>query len=140
MILVDTNIVSEAMKLHPNSAVRAWMDAQSFDLLYLCTPVLAELRYGIERLPRGQRKNLLAAGLDQVENELYRGRILSFDPIAAGHYGRLMMKREQQGRRLEQMDGLIAAIALAHGATVATRDARDFAGLGFEVINPFDPR
>jgi predicted nucleic acid-binding protein len=140
MILVDTNIVSEAMKLQPDRAVRAWMNAQAWNSLYLCTPVLAELRYGVERLPRGRRKGLLAAGLDQVENELYRGRILSFDPVAAGHYGRLMVKREQRGRRLQQMDGLIAAIALTHGAIVATRDAGDFAGLGFEVINPFDSR
>jgi toxin FitB len=137
MILVDTNIISEAMKLRPDSAVRAWMDDQGSDLLYLCTPVLAELRYGIERLPRGRRKNLLSAGLDQLEDELFRGRILSFDVVAAGHYGRLMVKREQQGRRLEQMDGLIAAIAVANGAAVATRDESDFAGLGLEVINPF---
>ena len=140
MILVDTNIVSEAMKLQPDRAVTAWVNAQAWDSLYLCTPVLAELRYGIERLARGRRKNLLAAGLDRVENELYHGRILSFDQAAAVNYGRLTVNREQQGRRMEQMDALIAAIALTHGAIIATRDARDFADLGLEVINPFDLR
>ncbi len=140
MILVDTNIVSEAMKLQPDRAVTAWVNAQAWDSLYLCTPVLAELRYGIERLARGRRKNLLAAGLDRVENELYHGRILSFDQAAAVNYGRLTVNREQQGRRMEQMDALIAAIALTHGAIVATRDVRDFADLGLEVINPFDLR
>ena len=140
MILIDTNIVSEAMKLQPDRAVIAWMNAQAWDSVYLCTPVLAELRYGIERLARGRRKNLLAAGLDRVENEVYHGRILSFDQAAAANYGRLTVNREQQGRRMEQMDALIAAIALTHGAIVATRDVRDFADLGFEVINPFDLR
>jgi len=140
MILVDTNIVSEAMKLQPDRAVTAWVNAQAWDSLYLCTPVLAELRYGIERLARGRRKNLLAAGLDRVENELYHGRILSFDQAAAVNYGRLTVNREQQGRRMEQMDALIAAIALTHGAIVATRGVRDFADLGLEVINPFDLR
>lgn len=140
MILVDTNIVSEAMKLRPDLAVIAWMNAEAPDSLYICTPVLAELRYGIERLARGRRKELLAAGLDRVENDLYRGRILSFDQAAAANYGRLTVNREQQGRRMEQMDALIAAIALTHGAIVATRDVSDFADLGLEVINPFDLR
>ena len=138
MILVDTNIVSEAMKLHPDQTVTAWMNAQDWDSLYLCTPVLAELHYGIDRLVRGRRKHLLAAGLDRVENELYHGRILSFDQAAASNYGRLTVERERLGRRMEQMDALIAAIALTHGATIATRDLGDFADLGLDVINPFD--
>ncbi len=140
MILVDTNILSEAMRPQPDRAVESWLDAQPWDSLYVCTPVLAELRYGVERLSAGRRKRFLTEIVDRIENEFYRGRILSFDPVAAAHYGRLMAKREQQGRRLEQMDGLIAAIALTHGAIVATRDARDFADLGFEVVNPFDLR
>jgi toxin FitB len=137
MILVDTNIVSEAMKLRPDQAVTAWMNAQAWDSLYLCTPVLAELHYGIERLAPGHRKNLLAAGLDRLESELYYGRILSFDQAAAANYGRLTVSREQQGRRMEQMDALIAAIALTHGAIVATHDIGDFADMGIDVINPF---
>jgi predicted nucleic acid-binding protein len=138
MILVDTNVVSEVMRPRPDRTVAAWLDAQPWESLYLCTPVLAELRYGIERLVVGRRKTFLTEVVDRIENELYRERILSFDPIAAAHYGRLMVKREQQGRRLEQMDALIAAIALTNGASVATRDSRDFADLGLEVINPFE--
>src|SRR6516162_2953998 len=107
MILVDTNIVSEAMKLRPDPNVTDWMNAQAWDALYLCTPVLAELHYGIERVARGRRKGLLTAGLERVESDLYRGRILSFDQTAAANYGRLTVKREQLGRRMEQMDALI---------------------------------
>lgn len=137
MIVVDTNILSEAMRPMPNPAVQAWLDSQPWDSLYLCTPVLAELHYGIERLDDGRRKRFLTEIVDRIEDELYRGRVLSFDAAAAGHFGRLMVKRERQGRRLEQMDGLIAAIALTHGAVVATRDVEDFSDLGLDLINPF---
>jgi toxin FitB len=140
MILIDTNVISEAMRLQPNQAVIAWLNAQAWDSLFLCTPVLAELHHGIGRLANGQRKDFLTRALDRIENELYNGRILSFDQLAAASYGRLAVKREQQGRRLGQMDALIAAIALTHGAILATRDASDFADLGIEVINPFDLR
>jgi predicted nucleic acid-binding protein len=138
MILVDTNVVSEAMRPQPDRAVIAWLNAQGWESLYLCTPVLAELRYGIERLPRGRRKTFLQAAIDRIEHELYHGRILSFDQVAATNYGRLTARREQQGRRMEQMDALIAAIASSHGAAVATRDASHFVDLGFDVINPFE--
>jgi toxin FitB len=140
MILIDTNVVSEAMRQQPDQAVIAWLDGQSWDSLFLCTPVLAELHYGIGRLASGRRKEFLTDALDRIESELYHGRILSFDQFAAASYGRLTVKRERQGRRMEQMDALIAAIALTHGATVATRDTPDFADLGIELIKPFDSR
>jgi toxin FitB len=138
MILVDTNVISETLRQQPHPAVLAWLDDQSWDTLYLCTPVLAELHYGVERLSAGRRKNSLLGALDRIENELYQGRILSFDHLAATNYGRVAVKRERLGRRMEQMDGLIAAIAVTHGATIATRDTMGFANLGIELINPFD--
>ncbi len=140
MILIDTNILSEGMKPHPDRSVESWLDAQQWESLYLCTPVLAELRYGVERLAAGRRKKFLTEVVDRIENEIYRGRILSFDQAAAANYGRLTVMREKKGRRMEQMDALIAAIALTHGAIVATHDVGDFADLGFEVINPFELR
>ena len=140
MILIDTNVISETMRPEPDQAVVAWMNAQSWDSFFLCAPVLAELHYGIGRLAKGRRKEFLTTALDRIENELYYGRILSFDQLAAASYGRITVKREQQGRRLAQMDALIAAIALTHGATLATRDTSGFADLGIEVVNPFDLR
>jgi len=140
MILVDTNVLSEPMRPRPDRTVMNWLNAQPWDSLFLCTPVLAELRYGHERLPAGQRKDGLGAAIDRVENELYHGRILSFDPTAAANYARLAARRARQGRRMEQMDALIASIALTHGAAIATRDIEDFAGLGIELINPFEAR
>jgi toxin FitB len=140
MILIDTNVVSEALKLQPNAAVIAWLNGQIWDSLFLCTPVLAELHYGVERVAAGRRKEILMSALDRIENEFYHGRILSFDQLAAASYGRLTVTRERQGRRMAQMDALIAAIAMTHGATVATRDTGGFADLGIELINPFDLR
>jgi toxin FitB len=138
MILLDTNIVSDPSRPSPNLAVRAWLDTQPSASLFLCTPVLAELRFGVERLPPGARKNRLRAATDQIENDLYWGRILAFDGAAAAEYGRLAAMRERAGRRLGQMDALIAAIALTHRAALATRDTTDFADLGLELINPFE--
>jgi predicted nucleic acid-binding protein len=138
MILVDTNVVSEAMRVRPHQAVANWVDAQSADSLYLCTPVLAELRYGIECLDDVRQKELLLTAVNHFENELYRGRILSFDQAAAAHYARLAASRERRGRRMGQMDALIAAIAATHGATIATRDVYGFSGIGLHIINPFE--
>ena len=138
MILLDTNIVSEMLKPRPSAAVDAWLNTQPWSSLYLCTPVLAELRFGVERLAPGRRQNALAASIDRIENEYYRDRILSFDTAAAGVFARIAAQRERQGRRMEPVDGFIAAIALTHGATFATRDVNDFAELGLDLINPFE--
>ncbi len=138
MILLDTNIVSEPYRPRPDPNVRAWIDAQPASTLFICTPVLAELRFGYERLDQGARKNRVRAYVEHVENNLYRDRILSFDSAAAARYAQIAAIRERVGRRMEQMDALIAAIALAHGASVATRDVDDFANLGLEVLNPFE--
>jgi toxin FitB len=140
MILMDTNVLSEPMKPRPDPAVMMWFNFQPWDELFLCTPVLAELRYGCERLAAGRRKDSLEAAIDRVEIDLYRGRILAFDQTAAANYARLAVQRDRQGRRIELMDALIASIAMTHGAMIATRDIEAFAGLGIELINPFDVR
>jgi toxin FitB len=139
MILLDTNVMSEAWKLRPNSTVLAWLDAQPSTSLFLCTPVLAELHYGVERLASGRRKERIGAYIDRLETDLYRDRILSVDVAVAWEFGRVGAKREKLGVRIEPMDALIAAIALVHHAALATRDASDFAYLGLDLINPFEP-
>jgi len=126
------------MRIAPDQAVSMWFKLQPADSLYLCTPVLAELRYGIERLADGRKKQALLTAVDGFENELYRGRILPFDQAAAVHYARVAARRERQGRPMPQMDALIAAIALTHGATVATRDVAGFAGIDLDIVNPFE--
>jgi predicted nucleic acid-binding protein len=138
MILLDTNVVSELYKPTPNASVVTWLDVEPSDLLYLCAPVLAELRFGMERLETGRRKEALRTAIGRLENELYYGRILPFDVTCAAAYGRLAAARQRTGRKVQQMDALIAAIAVANGAALATRNVEHFQGLGLELINPFE--
>ena len=138
MILLDTNVVSEGWRPRPDPRVVAWLNAQAANAVYLCTPVLAELRYGVERLDVGPRKSRLRAWVDRLETQTYPGRILALDLTATHEFGRLSAMREKIGRRIEPMDALIAAIALANHMALATRDTNDFADLGLDLINPFE--
>jgi predicted nucleic acid-binding protein len=140
MILLDTNIVSEAWRPHPNATVIAWLEAQPFSSLYLCAPVLAELRFGAERLEAGTRRDRLRSSIDLLEHEGYRGRILVLDGAAAAEFGRIAAQRQRAGRRMELMDAMIAAIALTNRMALATRDVGDFADLGIELVNPFESK
>ena len=139
MIILDTNVVSEGWKPRPSVTVISWLNVQAPQDLYLCTPVLAELRYGVARLRSGKRRERIEAWVNRLEVEIYRDRILTLDTDAAAEFGRLAARREQLGRRMEPMDALIAAIAASRGASIATRDTTDFDGIGIDLINPFEP-
>jgi predicted nucleic acid-binding protein len=138
MILLDTNVVSEGLRPRPNMTVLAWTDMQPHESLYLCTPVLAELRFGLELLDDSRRKDHLRRGLEKIETDLFLGRILPFDVAAAREYSYLAAERQRSGRRIDLMDGLVAAIARARGAILATRNVGHFGDLGLELINPFE--
>jgi predicted nucleic acid-binding protein len=119
--------------------VRQWLDSQEQRDLFLCAPVIAELHYGIARLPEGARRDRLTEWVRRVEEEEFLDRILPFDRSAAHEFGRVMTVRRRLGRRLGgPMDALIATIALTHGAVLATRNVHDFEGLGLEIVNPFE--
>jgi predicted nucleic acid-binding protein len=137
MILLDTNVVSELYRPRPNASVVAWLDAQSSEELYLCAPVLAEMRFGMERLEVGRRKESLRVAIERLENELYRSRILPFDLTCAAAYGRIATDRQKVGRSMQQMDALIAAIATVNQTALATRNVAHFDGLGLQLVNPF---
>ena len=136
MILLDTNVVSEAMKPEPDSAVRRWLDEQAAETLYLSSVTIAELMFGIGALPDGKRKDKLADALDGVM-ELFADRVLPFDIDAARHYANLAVKARAAGRGFPTPDGYIAAIAASRGFVVATRDASAFDAAGMEVIDPW---
>ena len=138
MIVLDTNIVSEGFRAKPHPAVIGWIDARPHDTLFICSPVLAELRFGIALLKPGARQTTLQTAADTLEYDQYEGRILSFDARAAAAYGRLAAARQRSGKPIGLMDGLIAAIALANNADIATRDVYGFSELGLNVINPFE--
>lgn len=136
MILLDTNVVSEAIKPEPHASVRDWLDAQAAQTLFLSSVTIAELMFGVGALPRGKRKANLAAALEGVL-ELFEARILSFDTEAARRYGDLAVRARAAGKGFPTPDGYIAAIAAAHGFAVASRDASAFAAAGLTVIDPW---
>jgi predicted nucleic acid-binding protein len=138
VILLDTNVISEPYRSHPDSAVRKWLNTQVQRDLFLCTPVLAELHYGVELLPPGTRRKRLAEWVRYVEEEEFPDRILAFDRSAAREFARVATIQRRRGRAGGQMDVLIAAIALSHGAVLATRNVIHFADLGLDLINPFN--
>ena len=137
MILLDTNVISEAMKPAPERAVRDWLDAQAAETLFLSSVTIAELSFGIAALPKGRRKDNLTAALAGLL-ALFAARILPFDTAAAQRYGELAAKARIAGRGFPTPDGYIAAIAATQGFVVATRDASAFAAAGLQVINPWN--
>jgi predicted nucleic acid-binding protein len=136
MILLDTNIVSEAMKPEPAAAVHTWLDAQAAETLYLSSVTVAELTLGIGELPNGRRKDKLTAVLDGVL-ELFADRILPFDTRAARRYADLAVRARAAGKGFPTPDGYIAAIAAAHDFAVASREMSAFTAAGLTVIDPW---
>ena len=135
MILLDTNVLSELTRTAPESKVVEWLEANEA-LLALPSIALAELRYGIARLPTGRRQARLLAFWSKTRDR-FAGRIYSFDERAAEAYGDLAATAELVGRRINVADGQIAAIAKVHRMSVATRDEGDFRASGVPVVNPW---
>ena len=136
MILLDTNVLSEAMKPEPYRPVLEWLDAQAADTLFIASVSIAELMFGIGALPKGKRKERLALALDGVI-ELFEPRILPFDTQAARRYAELAVKARAAGKGFPTPDGYIAAIASTHGFAVATRDTSAFKAARLNVIDPW---
>ncbi|MBV1704736.1 MAG: type II toxin-antitoxin system VapC family toxin [Hyphomicrobiales bacterium] len=139
MILLDTNVVSEAMRPQPAGAVRVWLDDQDAETLYLSSVTVAELTFGVGALPKERRKDALTSALDGAL-KLFGTRILPFDLDAARHYGDIAVRARAAGKGFPVPDGYIAAIAASRGFAVATRDAGPFVAAGLAVIDPLDAR
>ena len=136
MIVLDTNVVSEAMKPEPYQAVRAWLNDQAVETLYLSSVTLAELLFRIAALPAGKRKDKLAQTLDGLMG-MFRDRVLPFDTDAARRYAELAVMAKTRGRGFSTLDGYVAAIAASRGFIVASRDTAPFEATGVSVINPW---
>lgn len=137
MIVLDTNVVSEAMKPEPNATVRSWLNNQTAESLYLSSVTLAELLFGIAALPTGKRKDRLGRALNGLM-KLFEDRVLPFDTEAARHYAELAVSARNGGRGFPTPDGYIAAIATSRGFVVASRDRAPFEAGGLQVINPWE--
>ncbi len=130
MILLDTNIISEAMKAAPEPSVMEWLRARPLQTLAVSAVTLAEIRYGLARMPDGKRKRSLK---DRFRVFVARGfgeRVLAFDSAAADVYGDIVVAREKTGRPIEAFDAMIAATARSRGAQLATRDIGGFEDCG----------
>lgn len=139
MIILDTNVISEAMRPVVDASVTAWLLAQWGGDLFTTTVSEAEILYGIALLPDGRRKRGLRDEVRSFFDEDMADRVLPFDREAAGAYATIAAGLRAAGRGFDTSDVQIAAIAQAHGFSVATRNVRHFSGCGIEVINPFEP-
>ncbi len=139
MILLDTNIVSEPIRRHPDSRVLDWLDAQVIETLYFSTISLAELLLGVESLPIGRRRTALAAALEQQIADLFGDRIIPFDIPAAEAYAKVVARARSQGQAISIADGQIAGVAAANKLRVASRDDQLFRAAGLVVVNPWKP-
>jgi predicted nucleic acid-binding protein len=137
MILLDTSVISEAIKPDSHPTVHAWLDAQAAETLFLPSITIAELLFGIGALPDGRRKSILAARIDGLL-EAFAGRILPFDTSAARRYADLAVKARAAGKGFPTPDGYIAAIAAAHDFALASRDTSAFKAAGLTVIDPWE--
>lgn len=135
MIVLDTNVISELARPVPEDSVVAWVNVQHEVAVTAMT--VAELLYGVARLPDGARKLRLAEGLREMIDERLAGNVLSFDRTAASHYAAIVADRDRVGRPIGVADGQIAATCRARGATLATPNVRDFEGVGVTVVNPW---
>ncbi|MFT7649270.1 MAG: putative nucleic acid-binding protein [Candidatus Poriferisodalaceae bacterium] len=138
MILLDTNVISEIVNPSPSPAVISWLNEQDSATLYLSAIVLAEIRYGVEAIPDGKRKQALSVAVDTFVDRAFADRILPFDRKSARLYGTLMADRRRAGQPLSAPDGQIAATASSRDFQLATRNIKDFTNCGLVLVNPFE--
>jgi len=137
MIILDTNVISELMKVEPEPNVLKWVNAQKATNLAITTIAIAEIQRGIKRLPKGKKGKVLQNNFLEFIKKAFIGRILPFDEQAAYLYGEVVSEREKAGFNTDAIDLMIAAIVKNHGATISTRNVKDFKDCGIKVINPW---
>jgi toxin FitB len=135
--LLDTNVVSEWVKPLPNPGVIAWTADVDEDRVFLSVVTLAEVRYGIERMPPGSRHKRLAEWLEQELPLRFEGRIIGIDATIADACGKVVARGEDRGKRMEVMDAFIAATAEVHQFTIVTRNTSDFEAVKLNILNPW---
>ena len=125
------------MRVAPDAKVEKWLDAQVADDLWLNSVVIAELMFGVARLPEGAKKRQLSKSIQGTVEEDYAGRIFSFDLEAAIAYAEISARCMAKGRPIDMADAQIAAICWVQDAQLATRNTKHFEGLGLSLINPW---
>lgn len=137
MIVLDTNVISEVLRSAPNERVMAWLCKQPRAALFTTTVTRAELFYGIRLLPDGQRKKTLLTAVTAIFESDLSGQVLSFDGDAADAYAEVAAERRAIGRPVSQFDAMIAGVVRSRGASLATRNVKDFIDCGINLIDPW---
>ena len=135
--LLDTNVVSELIRKSPEPAVAAWASSQPVEDLFFSAVSEAELRYGVALFPVGRRRDTLLFEVETMLRDAFEDRVLPFDSEAACAYGHIAARRRSSGRPVSPADCQIAAIAASRRMAVATRNVRDFEGMGIEIVDPW---
>jgi predicted nucleic acid-binding protein len=137
MIILDTDVLSALMREEPDKAVAAWLNGQSRISIWTTSITVLELRFGLQIMPSGRKRSQLMEALEILLADKIAERIAPFDAVAAQRAADLMASRYRRGRPKELRDTMIAGIALAHNATLATRNTPHFQDLSVPVINPW---
>ena len=135
--LLDTNLLSEWRKPRPNSGVLRWLRGVYEDELHISAASVAEIAFGVERLPSGKRRDEIGAWLQRDVIERFGERLIAFDHQIATGWGRVMAQCAAAGAPISSMDAIIAATALTRGHTLITRNIADFAASGASLHNPW---
>jgi len=138
VILLDTCVVSEPLKPRPEPKVLNWLDDQAAESLYLSTISLSELLASVAALPAGRRRSSLSEELFHVIDRLFAESILAFDRAAADQFPEILIAARKCGFTISFADAQIAAIAAAHGFSIATRDTGPFLATGIPIIDPWN--
>jgi predicted nucleic acid-binding protein len=137
MIILDTNVLSAMMRPRPDVHVVAWLDKQARSSVWITSVTVLEIQFGLQILPVGKRRSLLIGTFDSILADDIGGRVAPFDTSAAECCAELMAARHKKGRPVESRDTMIAGIALACHATLATRNVPHFEDLSVTVVNPW---
>jgi len=137
--LLDTNCISEVVRVKPEPCVMEWIEAAEETLLYLSVLTLGEIRKGLAGLPQGKRRTQLETWLEVELGARFAGRILSIDQSIADRWGLLAASAKAKGKTLSTIDGLLAATAVQHNLTIVSRNVSDFSNTPVPVLNPWEP-
>jgi len=138
MIVLDTNVLSEALRPSPAETVLRWLAAQDPVTVFTTTITQAEVLYGVEVLPVGRRRSRLYSAIEKLFADEFSGRILPFDEDSARVFPKVVAHREAVGRPIAQFDAMIASICRSYGAAIATRNVSDFEDCGVPIIDPWN--
>ena len=136
--LLDTNYISEVVRVQPDPSVLRWMETAGESLLNLSVLTLGEIRKGLAALAQGQRRTRLEAWLESELHARFSGRILPIDAAVADRWGWLSAEARRRGKPFSTTDALLASTALHHNLTIVTRNVADFTGLSVPVLNPWE--